>query len=160
MLSGAGKNFCAGIDLDSLTGELEAPPSSSLSACDGRRRAAFRAFVLHLQAAMSAFEECPVPVVAAIHGNCIGAGIDMITACDIRLATADATFSVKARALPVATHHRLCAHLPQPGSRRAPASGMVLLLFALRCVLIPQCRPAEWPTPSTTTLPFRRPTLR
>lgn len=97
VLSGAGKNFCAGIDLDSLMAELQAPASSDQAACDGRQRHAFRAFVLQLQAAMSAFEECPAPVVAAIHSNCIGAGIDMVTACDIRLATADANFSVKAR---------------------------------------------------------------
>jgi enoyl-CoA hydratase/carnithine racemase len=49
-----------------------------------------------LQEAMSAFEACPVPVIAAVHGHCVGAGIDMITACDIRLATDSAVFCVKA----------------------------------------------------------------
>lgn len=40
-------------------------------------------------------EICRAPVIAAIHGGCIGAGIDMITACDIRLCSEDAWFSVK-----------------------------------------------------------------
>ena len=37
----------------------------------------------------------PVPVIAAVHGCCYGAGIDIITACDIRYSTQDAVFSVK-----------------------------------------------------------------
>lgn len=44
---------------------------------------------------MSAFERCTCPVVAAVHGHCVGAGVDMVTACDIRLATQGASFSVK-----------------------------------------------------------------
>jgi enoyl-CoA hydratase len=39
--------------------------------------------------------ECPLPVIAAIHGYCIGGGVDLIAACDIRLASADAVFSVR-----------------------------------------------------------------
>ena len=37
-------------------------------------------------------EECPKPVIAAVHGKCIGGGLDMISACDIRLCTEDAIF--------------------------------------------------------------------
>lgn len=44
---------------------------------------------------MTALERCAVPVVAAVHGACVGAGVDLITAADIRLATEDARFSVK-----------------------------------------------------------------
>ena len=40
-------------------------------------------------------EKLHVPVIAVIHGPCIGAGIDFITACDIRIATHQALFSVK-----------------------------------------------------------------
>jgi enoyl-CoA hydratase len=44
---------------------------------------------------MSAFADSPKPTIAAVHGYCLGAGIDLITACDIRIASADATFSVR-----------------------------------------------------------------
>ncbi len=49
----------------------------------------------HMQEAMSAAALCPKPVIAAIHGYCIGAGVDLITACDIRIASEDAIFSVR-----------------------------------------------------------------
>lgn len=40
-----------------------------------------------MQDSFSAFEECRKPVIAAIHGGCIGGGIDMVTACDLRYCT-------------------------------------------------------------------------
>jgi Enoyl-CoA hydratase/carnithine racemase len=43
----------------------------------------------------NAIEECPKPVIAAVHGKCIGAGLDMISACDIRLCSEDAIFCLK-----------------------------------------------------------------
>ena len=55
----------------------------------------FRSGIKKLQRTFSAIADCPKPVIAAIHGHCIGAGIDLITACDIRYASADATFSVR-----------------------------------------------------------------
>ena len=48
-----------------------------------------------LQKAFSALEKCTKPVIAAVHGGCIGGGIDLITACDMRYASSDATFCVK-----------------------------------------------------------------
>lgn len=114
VLSGEGKNFCTGIDLNSLMAEFERPQAGAAAgtatgpggaqqgqqeegdaACQGRRRYHFRRFVFVLQEAMTAFERCPVPVIAAIHGHCVGAGVDLITACDIRLATEDAQLCVK-----------------------------------------------------------------
>ncbi len=47
-----------------------------------------------LQDAMSASEKCRKPVIAAVHGHCIGGGVDLTTACDIRLCTKDATFAI------------------------------------------------------------------
>ena len=44
---------------------------------------------------MSAVAKCPVPVIAAVHGWCIGGGVDLISACDVRTASADARFSVR-----------------------------------------------------------------
>ena len=51
--------------------------------------------ILKLQDTFNALEEARFPVIAAIHGACIGGGIDMISACDIRLASKDAWFSIE-----------------------------------------------------------------
>jgi len=51
--------------------------------------------IRELQDAMTAFERCPKPVIAAVHGWCLGAGVDLITAADIRLASTDAVFGVR-----------------------------------------------------------------
>ncbi|KAJ1382438.1 Enoyl-CoA hydratase/isomerase [Sesbania bispinosa] len=48
-----------------------------------------------MQDSVTALERCRKPVIASIHGACIGGGIDIITACDIRFCTKDAFFSVK-----------------------------------------------------------------
>jgi len=48
-----------------------------------------------MQRAITTVADCPKPVVAAVHGYCIGGGVDLITACDIRLASADARLSVR-----------------------------------------------------------------
>ena len=47
------------------------------------------------QRSISAIAESPVPVICAIHGHCLGGGVDIATACDIRLASSDATFSIR-----------------------------------------------------------------
>ncbi|HMC52982.1 MAG TPA: crotonase/enoyl-CoA hydratase family protein [Acidimicrobiales bacterium] len=51
--------------------------------------------VRRMQASISSVADCPKPVIAAVQGYCLGGGIDLITACDIRLAAADAVFSVR-----------------------------------------------------------------
>jgi enoyl-CoA hydratase len=48
-----------------------------------------------IQATITAVARCPVPVIAAIHSWCVGGGVDLITACDLRICTADARFSVR-----------------------------------------------------------------
>jgi enoyl-CoA hydratase len=92
ILCGEGRHFTAGIDLEALAhvGTLARGKS-----CGGRQREAVRKFILHAQDALSSLERIRVPVIAAIHGACIGGGIDMIGACDLRYCTADAKFSIK-----------------------------------------------------------------
>lgn len=58
-------------------------------------RTQLHALIREWQGCMDAVYRCPVPVIAAIHSHCIGGGIDLITCADVRLATRDASFSVR-----------------------------------------------------------------
>lgn len=91
VLRGAGKHFTAGIDLamlGSITAHIHDPDPA-------RSREKLRHLILDLQDTLSSIERCRKPVIAAIHGACVGGGIDLITACDMRYCSADAKFSVK-----------------------------------------------------------------
>jgi enoyl-CoA hydratase/carnithine racemase len=91
VLAGRGRGFTAGIDLSlimEIVTEAAAHP-------DGRKQEEIRQVILEMQRAFSAFETCRKPVIAAVHGSCIGGGIDLITACDMRYSTKDTTFCVK-----------------------------------------------------------------
>ncbi|KAG2433380.1 hypothetical protein HXX76_008441 [Chlamydomonas incerta] len=70
-------------------------PQPQQPACPGTQRAAMRRNILGLQDAYSELERAACPVLAAVHGRCIGGGVDLVTACDVRLCSADATFCVK-----------------------------------------------------------------
>jgi len=91
VLSGRGKHFTAGIDLEFLT----AMGSEIASLPDGRRQERMKESILEIQEVVNAAESCKKPILAAIHGACLGAGIDIVTACDMRYSTASARFSVK-----------------------------------------------------------------
>lgn len=91
VLSGQGKHFSAGIDFEFLMAIYN--EVSELS--EGRRQERLRQIIIGLQDSVTAIERCRKPVIAAIHGACIGGGVDFITACDIRYATVDARFSIK-----------------------------------------------------------------
>ncbi|MCU0809252.1 MAG: crotonase/enoyl-CoA hydratase family protein [Candidatus Contendobacter sp.] len=91
ILSGAGRHFCSGIDFELMGQVLGAVEELG----PGRKEERLRRTILELQAAFTALETCRKPVLAAIHGLCIGGGLDLIAACDLRYATADAAFSVK-----------------------------------------------------------------
>lgn len=87
VVTAEGKGFSAGLDLQEA-GALIGDVSSA-----GRERT--RASVLECQEAFARIERCRKPVIAAVHGHCIGGGVDLISACDIRLAAADAVFSIR-----------------------------------------------------------------
>ncbi len=91
IIEAAGENFTSGIDLAALMalgqGFMQEEPV--------RARARLRETILRLQDCFTAIEQCPVPVIAAVKGACIGAGIDMISACDMRYCTADAWFCIQ-----------------------------------------------------------------
>ena len=91
VLVGRGRYFTSGIDLAMLTG-LGARIEDD---CDGRSREKLRRVILDLQDTLTSIERCRKPVLAAVHGACIGGGIDLITACDMRYCSANAYFTVK-----------------------------------------------------------------
>ncbi len=87
-----GPHFSTGLDLTEMGGSLVGGGGGG-SAYSQRMRL-YRE-IRRLQASISAVAECRKPVIAAVHGYCLGGGIDLITACDIRMASADAVFSVR-----------------------------------------------------------------
>jgi enoyl-CoA hydratase len=96
VVAARGPHFSVGLDLVAMSG-LTGPPSSGNGtppSMAARARSA-RAEILRLQASVTSVAECPVPVIAAIHGYCIGGGVDLAAACDIRLASRDTVFSVR-----------------------------------------------------------------
>lgn len=60
-----------------------------------RRGMAFRHQIIQMQNSFTLLEKCPVPIVAAIHGPCIGAGMDLVCCADVRLSCSSAVFSVR-----------------------------------------------------------------
>ncbi|HEX9965575.1 MAG TPA: enoyl-CoA hydratase-related protein [Allosphingosinicella sp.] len=88
LLSGRGRHFTAGLDLQYAASQF--PPADD----PGRAAEARLRHIKWLQDMFSTAEEARPPVIAAIHGGCIGAGVDLATACDIRVASVDAFFQV------------------------------------------------------------------
>jgi len=92
VVRGSGDHFTYGLDLMAMAAELG--PHLSQATTAGPRTELLD-IIRRLQEAVNAVERCRKPVIAAVHGWCIGGGIDLITACDVRLCSADARFSVR-----------------------------------------------------------------
>ena len=109
VLVGDGPVFCAGIDLKDPTF------GSALAGNTDPARAglAFQSQLAEMQDAFTALEACPVPVIAAVHGPCLGAGVDLVSAADIRLASSEATFSVREVVLGLAADVGTLQRLPK-----------------------------------------------
>lgn len=90
VISGEGRNFTGGMDLAAF-GDI----AKLFDQEPGRAAFAMRKLILDLQEAFNAVEKLRLPVIAAVHGACIGAGVDLITASDMRLACADAYFAIE-----------------------------------------------------------------
>jgi enoyl-CoA hydratase len=109
VVAAKGPHFSVGLDLKAmgglLTGAVQTDADGDEKLAQGTaenapastavRAARARTDILRFQAAITAVAACPKPVIAAVHGYCIGGGVDLIAACDIRLASADAIFSVR-----------------------------------------------------------------
>ena len=90
VISSTGRHFCAGMALDVFGAE-----DAFLGTATPRARLRFQDTLRELIACFSALEEAHFPVICAVQGGCIGGALDLATACDIRLCTADAFFTVQ-----------------------------------------------------------------
>lgn len=128
LLQGEGAHFCAGIDLGVLAG-LRTQAGAD-SGCDGRDRESLARWILDLQDCVSAIERCRVPVIAAVHGVCYGGGVDIISACDLRIATRSARFCVKEVDLAVTADLGVLQRLPHlVGEGRARELALTARVF-------------------------------
>ena len=92
LLRGAGNNFCFGLDLLAMAGELGALLGATAGPVE---RTQLFATIERMQAALHAVFRCTKPVVAAVHGWCIGGGLDLVAAADVRVCSASARFSLR-----------------------------------------------------------------
>ena len=88
-----GRHFTAGLDLIAASQGLIQPSVEDTNSPVTGNMKLYRS-IRDLQDSISSPEKCRKPVIAAVHGHCIGGGVDLTTACDIRLCTEDATFSI------------------------------------------------------------------
>ena len=127
LLQGEGKHFNAGMDLANF-----APSDSKGPKKDpARMREVFYHEVLELQDAFTALEECRMPTIAAIQGACVGGGIDMVAACDLRYCSSDAFFKIAevdiGIAADVGTLQRLPTLIPIGAARELAYTGRKFL---------------------------------
>jgi len=109
VVAGEGKDFSAGIDLVGM-----APMIPTLKNWDMSARGTMRLFkdIFPLQDAMTCVEKCSKPVICAFHGYCIGAALDLGSACDIRLASQDARISLREAAVSIIADVGVLQRLP------------------------------------------------
>ncbi len=125
VISSTGKHFCAGMDLQNFAGVGgEGGGHGADRAMAGE---ASRGHLRSLQDAFGCLDEARMPVIAAIQGGCVGGGVDLTSACDIRYASADAFFCVQEINLGMTadagTFPRLCRLIPQGWVRELAYTG-------------------------------------
>jgi len=90
VIAARGAHFTVGLDLKTMGGQIV---ESGGSGAGARKR--LLDFILKIQRTVTTVARCEKPVIAVAHGYCIGGGIDLLTACDIRFAAADTTFGIR-----------------------------------------------------------------
>ncbi len=122
VIRSTGKHFCAGMAL-----EVFASGMPMLDTSNARRRLAFQDSLRRLMACIDVLDEARFPVVCAVQGGCVGAGLDLAAACDIRLASADAFFTVQeihiGMAADVGSLQRLPKIVPEGVARQMAYTG-------------------------------------
>jgi enoyl-CoA hydratase len=123
VISSTGKHFCSGMDL----AVFDTAGDTGASTDRHTAMEAFRLHVHHLQDTFSGLDQARMPVLAAIQGGCIGGAVDMVSACDIRYATADAFFCIQeiniGMTADVGTFPRLCKLIPEGWVRELAYTG-------------------------------------
>ena len=87
-----GRVFSVGLDLNAA---MQLIPEAAAGASTAARNRILHGIIRDFQACFTAVRRCPKPVIAAVHGMCLGGGLDLVTACDIRLATTDAMLAIQ-----------------------------------------------------------------
>jgi enoyl-CoA hydratase/carnithine racemase len=121
VISASGKHFCAGMDLAVFE------QGSTIPEGNAAVRTALHEQILQLQRTFTRLEALRIPVIAAIHGACVGGALDMVTACDVRYAASDAFFCVQeiniGLVADVGTLQRLPKLIPEAVAREYAYSG-------------------------------------
>ncbi len=119
VISSTGKHFSAGMALDVFAGGM-----GMLDTSDARKRLAFQDGLRQLMRCFDALENARFPIVAAIQGGCIGGALDLAAACDLRVCSADAFFTVQEIHIGMAADLGVLQRLPKivpPGVAREMA---------------------------------------
>tara|TARA_B100000287_G_scaffold434941_1_gene501049 strand:+ start:3237 stop:4097 length:861 start_codon:yes stop_codon:yes gene_type:complete len=126
IMSSTGKHFCAGMDLNAFSNGVENIPEDKKPDHARVGEALYRS-AKELQGYISTLEEIRVPVIAAVQGACVGGALDLITACDIRLASKEAFFCIQeiniGMAADVGTLQRLPRIIPDSKMRELAYTG-------------------------------------
>ena len=150
VIYGEGDHFSAGIDLAMFQSPTLAPALANLQSAEGKDH--LLQVITRMQDAFTAIEKAPFPVIAAIHGVCLGAGLDLAAACDFRYACSSASFAIEEinlgimadlvslQRLPLIMPAGLVREMAFTGMRiasdRALSSGLVNAVYPLKDDLI------------------------
>ena len=130
ILSSSGKHFCAGMDLNAFSNGVENIPDDKKPDHARVGEALYRV-AKELQGYISTLEKIRAPVIAAVQGGCVGGALDLITACDIRLASKEAFFCIQevniGMAADVGTLQRLPRLIPDSKMRELAYTGRKML---------------------------------